>query len=45
MKAVDGCESIEEVKAVAVELLKQGKGKGPNREDLTLYRDAPVIGL
>ncbi|MDI7492064.1 tyrosine-type recombinase/integrase [Cronobacter dublinensis] len=44
MKAVDGCESIEEVKAVAVELLKQGKGKGPNREDLTLYRDAWLLG-
>ncbi|MGC6686749.1 integrase, partial [Escherichia coli] len=37
MNFVEGCKSVQEVKAVAVELLKQGKG-------LTLYRDAWLLG-
>ncbi|CAI0894819.1 tyrosine-type recombinase/integrase [Serratia quinivorans] len=38
MKFVDGCKNIEEVKAVANELAKQGKGN-------MLYRDAWLLGF
>ncbi|MCW6011562.1 tyrosine-type recombinase/integrase [Serratia marcescens] len=38
MNFVDGCKSIEQVKAVAAELAKQGKGN-------MLYRDAWLLGF
>lgn len=38
MNFVDGCKSIDEVKAVAAELAKQGKGN-------MLYRDAWLLGF